>query len=395
MEETILQFGTGRFLRCFVAMFVQELNDGAAPVGHIVAVQSTGSQRADEINARGGVLRAAIRGLERGIPVDRVVEIRSIARAIPAETPLQNQDGGLLRPGPVGSAGDYEIGPRKCWDALLEVAHSNSLCLFVSNTTEAGLCLASQDAAPARPPASYPAKLLALLAARYQANLPGVTILPCELIEQNADRLRQLVLEQAARWQLQADLVDWVRDGCSWHNTLVDRIVAAPPAGDPTAKDDPLFAVAEPFASWVIQGDVSGLPLAAHTAIEQVGQLQPYHLRKVRILNGAHTALVAKALPLGIETVRQAVTDERIRPWLESLLFEEIVPTIADRVKEGDSFARIVLERFANPFLEHRLADIALHHEKKLETRLRPTFGEFQSVFGRSPKILGELLRDA
>ncbi len=395
MEETILQFGTGRFLRCFVAMFVQELNDGSTPVGRIVAVQSTGSQRAEEINTRGGVLRAAIRGLDRGILVDRVVEIRSIARAIPAEKPLQNHDGGLLRPGIVGIAAGPEIGSRKCWDALLEVARSNSLCLVVSNTTEAGLCLASQDAAPAIPPASYPAKLLALLAARYQANRAGVTILPCELIEQNADRLRQLVLEQAARWQLKADLVDWVRDGCSWHNTLVDRIVAAPPAGDPAAKDDPLFAVAEPFASWVIQGDVSGLPLAAHRAIEQVDQLQPYHLRKVRILNGAHTALVAKAMPLGIETVRQAVADDRIRPWLESLLFEEIVPTIADRVRDGESFARIVLERFANPFLEHRLADIALHHEKKLETRLRPTFGEFQNAFGRNPKILEEILRDA
>ncbi len=366
MEETILQFGTGRFLRCFVGMFAQTLNDGRKPIGRIVAVQSTGSERAEQINRRGGSVRAAVRGLVDGLSVDRIVEIQSIARAIPA---------------------------RQQWGDLLELAQSQSLRYVVSNTTEAGLALATEDAAGHKPPESYPAKLLALLATRYETVGEGVTVLPCELVEQNADRLLGLVLEQARIWRLNADLIDWIQDACSWHNTLVDRIVAAPSDDDPAAESDPLFAVAEPFASWVIEGDADRLPWTAHEAVQAVDRLEPYQLRKVRILNGAHTALVAKALPLGVETVRQAVEDERIRPWLERLLFEEIVPTIADRVTDGESFARTALERFANPFLEHRLADIALHHDKKLETRLRPTYGEFHMVFGRKPKILGEILR--
>lgn len=365
MEDTILQFGTGRFLRCFVGIFVQQLNESPTPIGRIVAVQSTGADRAEQINATGGLIRAAIRGLVNGRPIDRIVEIRSISRAISA---------------------------RQQWDELLELARCRSLRYVVSNTTEAGIVLAAEDAKPSVPPESYPAKLLAVLAARHEANLGGVTVLPCELVEQNAERLRKLVLEQAQLWRLDADLIEWLRDACSWHNTLVDRIVAAPPDGDLAAKDDRLFAVAEPYASWVIEGERAGHPLATHESIEFVQHLEPYHLRKVRILNGAHTALVAKALPLGIQTVRQAVEDEAIRPWLETLLFEEIVPTIADRVKDAESFARSALERFANPFLEHRLADIALHHEKKLETRLRPTFGEFHMAFGRKPKILGETL---
>ncbi len=365
MNETILQFGTGRFLRCFIGIFAQELNDGPNPIGPIVAVQSTGADRAEQINARDGLLRAAVRGLVEGRPVDRIVEIRSIARAIPA---------------------------RQQWAALLDMARSASLRYVVSNTTEAGLSLAPNDAQPGGTPVSYPAKLLAVLAARHESGLEGVTVLPCELVERNAERLRDLVLEQAAIWQVDADLVEWIRDGCSWHSTLVDRIVAAPPQGDPAAKGDPLFAVAEPFASWVIESTSREQPLASHPAIEFVDRLEPYHLRKVRILNGAHTALVAKALPLGIQTVRQAIEDSRIRPWLEELLFEEIVPAIAARVTDAESFARSVLERFANPFLEHRLADIALHHETKLETRLRPTFGEFHIAFGRKPRILGEIL---
>ena len=367
MDERILQFGTGRFLRCFVGMFAQELNDGSAPIGKIVAVQSTGSERAEQINGRGGVCRAAIRGLVDGSPIDRIVEIKSIARAIPA------QEG---------------------WGDLLGVAQSESLRYVVSNTTEAGLALSAEDAGGDKPPVSYPAKLLALLATRYETVGEGVTVLPCELVEQNGGRLLELVLEQARLWHLDADLIDWLQDACSWRNTLVDRIVAAPPEGDPAAKGDPLFAVAEPFALWVIEGE-SVPALDGHESIQFVDRLEPYHLRKVRILNGSHTALVAKALPLGIETVRQAVEDERIRPWLESLLFEEIVPTIADRVEGAEAFARSVLERFANPFLAHRLADIALHHETKLETRLRPTFGEYHLAFGKKARLLGEVLGEA
>ena len=107
---------------------------------------------------------------------------------------------------------------------------------------------------------------------------------------------------------------------------------------------------------------------------------------------GAHTALVAKARPLGIETVRQAVQDDRARPWLERLLFEEIVPTPEGRTEATRRFAETTLERFSNPFLEHRLADIALEHDVKLATRLAPTLREFRERFGRTPPLLDEIL---
>ncbi|MHB8900544.1 MAG: mannitol dehydrogenase family protein [Thermoguttaceae bacterium] len=365
MEETILQFGTGRFLRCFVGIFAEELNASSTPVGRIVAVQSTGSERADQLNARQGVFCAAIRGLEGGRPVDRLLEVRSIGRGIAAASH---------------------------WADVLEVARSPRLGCIVSNTTEAGLALSADDASRREPPVSFPAKVLAVLAARHESGQAGVAVLPCELVEENGRRLRDLVLAQAIGWQVPGDLVDWIRDECCWYDTLVDRIVAAPPANDAAGGGDPLFAVAEPFASWIVEGDARWVPLAAHEAVTTASSLAPYHLRKVRILNGAHTALVAKALPLGIPTVRRAVEDGRIRPWLESLLFEEIVPAIADRVGDAESFARTVLERFANPFLEHRLADIALHHPTKVQTRLRPTLVEFEAAFGRKPRILAEIL---
>lgn len=368
MMETVLQFGSGKFLRCFVDLFVHEANETGSPVGRVVVLQSTGWQRARALNGQDGRFHVAIRGIEGGQRVDRTVVVQSVSRAL--------------------AAGED-------WEQVLEFARSEPLNAIVSNTTEAGFALDPQEPRPGDgPPRSFPAKLLLVLKARHESGTAGVTVLPCELLDDNADRLLELVLEQARRWELPESLTDWIRSECSWHNTLVDRIVSAPPDDDPLAAGDPLFAVAEPFALWLIEGSLApALPgLVEHPAVRLVDDLKPYGLRKVRILNGAHTALVAKAMPAGFDTVRQAVLDPQIGRWLHRLLFEEIVPVLAERTEDPAEFARATLERFANPYLEHRLSDIALHHEVKLQTRLAPTLEEFRRRFGRTPELLDALL---
>jgi len=126
-----------------------------------------------------------------------------------------------------------------------------------------------------------------------------------------------------------------------------------------------------------------------------VDNAEAFQIRKIRILNGAHTALVQKALPMGVETVREAVEHPEIRPWLERLLFDEIVPTLEGRVEEPEWFARTALERFANPFVEHRLRDIALYHDKKVQIRLAATRDEYVRRFGTEPLLLTQLLENA
>ena len=367
LSETILQFGTGKFLRAFVDLFAHELNESDSAIGRIVAVQSTGVERAAAWNARQGRYCVAIRGLLEGRTIDRVVEVGSVGRALAAQTD---------------------------WREAIRLARSSSLRMVVSNVTEAGYRLEPGDAPHDSPPRSFPAKLLAVLAARFDAGLPGPLILPCELLQQNGERLRQLVLEQAGHWKLPGQLREWLESGCQWRNTLVDRIVSAPLPGDELTPRDSLYAVAEPYASWLVEGDSPLDGLEAHPAVQRVERLEPYYLRKVRILNGAHTALVAKAMPLGFTTVREAVLDPQIGPWLRRLLVEEIVPVLEGRTESPGQFARQTLERFANPFLEHRLADIALHHDVKLQTRLAPTYREYIDRFGREPALLAEIVRD-
>src|SRR5262249_4774349 len=94
----------------------------------------------------------------------------------------------------------------------------------------------------------------------------------------------------------------------------------------------------------------------------------------------------------GFKTVREAVTDGELGPWLERMLMEEVVPVLEGRVDNPKGFARDVLDRFHNPFLEHKLADIALHHATKVQVRLIPTREEYLAKFAKEPPLLGEVL---
>lgn len=362
-SESVLQFGGGNFLRAFADVFIDRANRGPRPVGKAVVVQSTPGPRAEWINAQAGSYHVVTRGIEAGETVDRVERVAPLSRALVAATQ---------------------------WQQVLEVGRSPALRLVVSNTTEAGLALDDDEKPSGKGvPRSFPAKLLAVLLARREAGLGGLTVLPCELIEGNGDLLYRLVLEQAHAWRVEDAALDWLKNECRWPNTLVDRIVSGRPAEHLLLAEDQLLTVAEPYALWAIEAP--GLDFVDDPAVRLVDDVAPYALRKVRLLNGAHTALVCRAGGR-FETVRQAVEDAAVRGWLETLLYQELLPPINGRVDGAEAFAGQVLERLANPFLDHRLADIALHHETKVGTRLLPTYREFKETRGSEPALLAEIL---
>jgi tagaturonate reductase len=90
--------------------------------------------------------------------------------------------------------------------------------------------------------------------------------------------------------------------------------------------------------------------------------------------------------------VREAVEDPDISEWLEGLLLEEVVPALGDRIADGPSFVASTFERFRNPFLDHRLSDIAVNHGEKVRLRLEPTYHDYMRRFGRPPLRLEALL---
>lgn len=374
MGVGILQFGAGNFLRAFVDLFVQQAREAGKDVGRVTVVQSTGSGRAAALAGAGCRYHVVLRGIRGGAVVNEVHPVDSIAAAFDANTQ---------------------------WDDVVDVAISGAISHVVSNTTEAGFALVEGDAADAKPPRSFPGKLARLIEARRKAGQPGLVVLPCELIEGNGPKLRDLVLEQGRRWGLGSAFEEYVTRACRFASTLVDRIVTGKPAAEAGLPDDPLLTAAEPFALWAIEagtieaGDTGKFPMFTHPAIKIVEDLQPYSLRKIRILNGAHTALVCHALPRGFATVREAVSDPEIGAWLSRLLAEEVVPVLAGRVDGPEEYARETLERFANPFLVHKLSDIALNHPAKLKTRLLSTYRDYKAQFGKEPVEIARLLREA
>jgi tagaturonate reductase len=358
----ILQFGTGRFLRAFADCFVHESNQPYS----VVAVQSTPGPRADLINQSENGYPVFVRGLAKGVTVEETIQVQSIEKALVAETQ---------------------------WAEVLDIARSDDLDIIISNTTESSYVLDEADAGRNGVPKSFPAKLATCLLARYESGLGGVVVAPSELVEHNGSILHALVIEQCSVWGVEETFTKWVEEECTWLNSLVDRMVVPPSEGDPALESEPLCAVTEPFALWAIQR-IPGreIPFIEHRAIEWVDNLEPYFLRKVRILNGGHTAMVAKYLPRGYETVKQVMADPEARDWVRDLIFEEIVPVIAHRVEGASAFAFHTLDRFTNPFFEHRLSDIHAGHQAKVKIRLETTCSEYEVLFGKKPGRIAELL---
>jgi tagaturonate reductase len=354
--DRVLQFGTGRFLRGFVESFIDEAERarsaaGQPPGSRVTVVETTGSGMAQRLAAQDHAYELYTRGLAQGVTVDTSRTVRVI---------------------------DASIDASSRFDEVVDAALDPDVKTIVSNTTERGY-----------EPGRYPRLLAKVLAARARARLPGLVVLPCELIERNGDRLRQLVVEELSRADDPPDVIDRVHDTNAWATTMVDRIVTTAPSG--SAEASGLDVVAEPYASWVIEvADDAGVP--QHPCVTRTTDATPYTLRKTRILNGAHTALVSEARDGGFSFVREALDDAAISEWLEGLLREEIVPALADRIVDGQDFVTSVLERLRNPFLDHRLSDIESNHAQKLRLRLLPTYEDYLRLMGRTPRRLARIL---
>ena len=290
-------------------------------------------------------------------PVDAVHEVRCIERTL--------------------SATD-------AWAEVLATASDPEISLVVSNVSESGFAFTEPYIN------SFPVRLAAWLRARWEAGLPGVTVLPTELIAQNGRKLRAMVGEADP----DAGFLRWLDGDCRFCDTLVDRICTQ----DDT---DPLAAIVEPYSFWAIQGKREGVLAALADAssgeVLLTDDLAPYALRKVRILNGLHTAMASLGPKrYGVATVREALEHPVLSPFLEALLFEEILPAICPPLDKTDAenYAKATLNRMRNPFLVHKLAAIAVGAPAKWETRLLPTMADYERRFGKPPERL-TLCREA
>ncbi|WP_447765403.1 mannitol dehydrogenase family protein [Sphingopyxis panaciterrae] len=242
----------------------------------------------------------------------------------------------------------------------------------------------SLDLAAAAGRASLYRFVAAGLAARKAAGLGGLTLLSCDNLAGNGGVLRRLLREYLAAHHL--GLSEWFDATCTCPATMVDRIVPKTTDADRAAFEAELgvsdegAVVTEAFSQWVIEDDFAGpRPCWEKVGAQVVAGVTPYETAKLRMLNGAHSALAYIGLGRGHEFVHQAIADPVIRPVIERLMRDEAAPTIdAAPGQDLSAYADALLARFANPALNHRLVQIAMDGSQKIPQRWLETLAWHQ-----------------
>ncbi|MCR5180146.1 MAG: tagaturonate reductase [Bacteroidaceae bacterium] len=382
--ERIVQFGEGNFLRGFVEWIVQRMDlSGLFSSSVVIVKPRPGSlQRLLEQDC---LYHVNLQGLSGGNVVDTVEPIDCVSRA---------------------------LSPYEDFAAFVRLASQPELRFVVSNTTEAGITFDPACRLTDTPAASFPAKLTQLLYHRFRAfggdPHKGLILLPCELIPKNGQELTTCIRRYIKLWA--SDLGDdyrpfsrWFAEACFVCTTLVDRIVPGFPQKEAEALErrcgysDKLLVQAEPFHLWVIEAP-KHLPLqtlaqefpAAEAGLNVLFTTDesPYHQRKVTLLNGPHTVLAPVAFLAGLDIVRDACKHPVVGRFVHRVMYEELLPTLDMPSDELRRFADAVVERFCNPFVDHRLTSIMLNSFPKYQTRDLPGLLRFVEQQGCLPQGL-------
>lgn len=364
MKETVIQFGEGNFLRGFFDWFLDGLNKKGLYDGKAVIVQPRAGGKTAPLNEQNCKYNLYLRGVVNGEIKEEHTLIESVSRG---------------------------VDPYKNYQEYIDLAENPDFRFIVSNTTEAGIEFDESCKFQDKPCKSFPGKLTQLLYARYKNGLNGFIVLPCELIDNNGDQLKKCVFKYAELWRLEEEFSKWINEENTFANTLVDRIVTGYPTDETAAlhPDDKFLDTGEIFHLWVIEGDFENeLPLKkAGYNVVWTNDVTPYKKIKVRILNGAHTSMVAGALLSGVETVGECMADEAVSAFLNKAMNKEILKTIGDN-EESRAFAEAVFDRFRNPFIKHQLRSIALNSVSKFSVRVLPTILEYKEQNGVYPEAL-------
>jgi len=356
----IMQFGEGNFLRAFVDWLIQKMNDSGKYTGHVVVVQPLPQGRVADLAKQDGLYTLILQGI--------------------------NEEGKAVKEHEVIDVIDDVVNPYTEYAKYLQYAESKDLEVIVSNTTEAGIAYDERDTKidlEKDTPISYPGKVLALLKHRYDVlgKDAGLALIPCELIDDNGDKLKEVLNKLAIARNMDAGFIDFINNACHFTSTLVDRIVP----GFPRDEFADLCAQYGYVDNNMVKGEYFHLYVLKEESfveekfpVHQVGlhaiyvpDVHPYKQRKVRILNGTHTTLVPVAYLAGLNEVRESLLNEEVSQFILAELKEEIVPTVT--TKDAQKFADDVIQRFLNPYVHHQLMSIALNSISKFKERDLPT----------------------
>ncbi|MFT4568991.1 MAG: tagaturonate reductase, partial [Saprospiraceae bacterium] len=355
--------------RAFSNWMIDILNKEQDFDGSVIIIKPTENGDYPALRNQQGRYHIITKGIQNGDLVSNIHQVTSISRI---------------------------IHPYNEWQQFISTAELELMRFIISNTTESGIRYVEEEFTPDSCPKEFPAKITLWLYHRWQHfdgnNGKGCIILPCELIEDNATKLKECILQHIQNWNLGSGFKEWIINSNYFCNTLVDRIVPGKPKGlqeNETLKNDDLLVMAEPYHLWAIEAPdlvKEELPFQ-ETDLNVVftDDLTPYRKMKVRILNGAHTGMVPVGYLHGLSTVREAVEDDTVGTHIRELLYEEIMPTLDFPKPETEAYIKATIDRFRNPYVDHQLLSISLNSITKFRYRLLPSLLDYVNKFNKIP----------
>jgi len=365
--ERILQFGTGVLLRGLCDFYIDKANKSGDYKGSIVVIKSmTGG--IDTFEKQDNLYTVCVRGVKNGKNVSENIICECISRVLAANTQ---------------------------WEEVLKTAENSNIDIIISNTTEVGLQYLKEEE---EIPVSFPGKLTAWLLRRFNAGLKGVVLIPTELVVDNGVLLKSLVLRQVEDQALSNDFKDWIENENEFCNSLVDRIVP----GMPSSKEhkeicselgyqDDLLLKSEVYSLWAIEGDEKvkarlGFEKADKRVVVEPNITQ-YRELKLRMLNAPHIIMCGLCYLADFETVKDALANDNIEKYITNLMLTELAPSVSEKIdpKVVQRYGREIIDRFRNPYLDHKWLSITFQYTMKIKMRAIPLLVRYYEIFDNVP----------
>ena len=371
LKEKFITFGEGNFVRSFIYWMIHRMNQRGMFLGSGVAIQPIDPGKLSQedlvsaLTHQDGLYTTILRGLRECKAVDERYIVSSMSRVLPFES-------------------------KTYWEDTLSLAGHPGLEFIFSQTTEAGIRVHPDDAPDVKPPISFPAKLTSFLYERYkqlgESNNSGLIIIPTELNYRSGDMLNKCILEVIDRFKLESHFKSWFNEQIIICNSVVDSIITGKPGPDELISlhkqlgyVDNALSIGEPFNLWVIEDKTETvkekLPLDQIPGlnVKFVEDLEIEHQKKMRILCGAHTSMIAPSYLIGNEFVKESMEDPLVGPFVKSLIYDEACKSMDIPYDEAKDYADAMFERFLNPHIHHKLLTLSLNITSKVAERIVPS----------------------
>jgi len=346
LAQGIVHLGVGAFQRAHMA---QATDAAIAATGDlrwgIVGISLRSPDTHDALAPQDGLYTLAIRDAdERGVPRERLQVIHCLTALMVAP------DGPRAVHERIASEATRIVSLTVTEKGYLDAAHGSTLDVLARG-----------------------------LALRHSLGGSGLTLMSLDNLPSNGEVLRERLLKHVRGHD--ATLADWIEARCTFPCSMVDRIVPRTTDDDRErisahlGFSDAWPVVGEPFFDWVIEDRfAAGRPEWQHGGARFVADAKPFETLKLRMVNGSHSALAYLGAMAGWRTVDAAIAQPALRRYVDALLRDEVAPTLpALPGVDLDDYRARLLQRFSNPALQHKTAQIAMDGSQKLPQRLLGT----------------------